>query len=62
MNKNETDCPNCLGEGIEMKSNENEKGFKYEKCCLCRGNKKVSREVEEDFILSLDENLINLYE
>jgi hypothetical protein len=38
------------------------KGFEYEDCSLCHGTGVISEETEEDYLLSLNEDLIDDYE
>ena len=55
------ECPQCLNAKEIMVPKET-KGFKYEKCSLCNGTGVVSEETEEDYLLSLNENLIDDYD
>lgn len=48
-------CPKCLGSKTPMTSKK-EGGFEYKTCTLCDGKGEVSPELEEDFILSLNED------
>lgn len=34
------------------------KGFQYENCSLCNGTGVISEEIEEDYLLSLNEDLL----
>ena len=56
-------CPKCVGSTQDMipKTN-NKKGFEYQTCSLCNGSGVVSEEIEEDYLLSLNEDLIDDYE
>lgn len=51
-------CPKCLGSGQPM-TPKKDTGFEYKICSLCEGKGEVSLELEEDFILSLNEDNIN---
>ena len=48
-------CPKCLSAGQLMEPKET-RGFKYKDCSLCGGNGSVSQELEDDYILSLNED------
>lgn len=49
-------CPKCIGAKVVMEGNFNKKGFHYKECNLCKGSGVVSKELEEDFNLSLNED------
>ena len=51
-------CPKCLGSGQPMTAKK-DVGFEYKKCNICEGTGEVTPELEEDFILSLNEDNIN---
>jgi|TARA_R110000782_G_scaffold126006_2_gene217618 hypothetical protein len=48
-------CPKCLG-AEEIMEPKVDKGFEYKDCSLCRGSGVVTDILEEDFILSLNED------
>jgi len=50
------ECPKCLGVK-EIMTPKKTRGFQYEKCDLCNGSGNVSKELEEDYILSLNEDV-----
>jgi len=52
-------CPKCLGSGEPMTSKKEGVGLEYKTCDLCEGEGNVSQIIEEDFILSLNEDAIN---
>jgi len=52
-------CPKCIGAKEIMVTKTEGRGFMYVKCNLCEGKGTVSKELEEDYILSLDEDSIN---
>lgn len=54
ININKTECPNCLGTG-EVMTAKKTRGFEY-KCNLCNGEKIISKDLAEDYMLSLDPN------
>lgn len=45
---NQCECPKCLGSKEIMIPRET-RGFKYEKCDLCRGDGVVPKELHQDF-------------
>lgn len=49
-------CPKCIG-AKEVMVSKHKRGFKYQDCDLCNGLGYVTKELEEDFILSLNENV-----
>jgi len=55
-------CPKCLSTGEVMEGRKESKGFQYNKCSLCNGIGVVSEETVEDYLLSLNEDLINDYD
>ena len=56
-------CPSCVGstQVIIPKTNGG-KGFEYIDCSLCNGTGIVSEETEEDYLLSINEYLIDDYD
>ena len=48
-------CPKCLG-AEEIMEPKLDKGFQYNDCSLCKGAGVVTDVLEEDFILSLNED------
>ena len=52
-------CPKCVGAKIIMEPKPN-RGFHYISCKLCNGEGTVSKILEDDYILSLDEDNITL--
>lgn len=60
--ENKVECPVCLGVGETMEGRKDSKGFEYKKCNLCKEKGVVDKEIEEDFILSLDEDQIDDYD
>ena len=56
-------CPSCIGSTqVMIPKTNNKKGFEYQECTLCNGSGVVSEETEEDYLLSINEDLINDYE
>jgi hypothetical protein len=56
-------CPKCVGATKVMIPKTNgSKGFEYVDCSLCNGTGIVSKETEEDYLLSLNEDLIDNYD
>lgn len=56
-------CPSCIGSTKVMIPKTNgSKGFEYVNCSLCNGTGVVSEETEEDYLLSINENLIDDYD
>ncbi len=56
-------CPSCIGSTQVMIPKTNgKKGFEYEDCSLCNGTGVVSEEIEEDYLLSINEDLIDDYD
>lgn len=55
---NKVECPACLGAKTVMEGRKESKGFEYKKCNLCKGEGVVSKEIEEDYLLSLNEDLL----
>lgn len=56
-------CPKCIGSTKVMIPKTNgKKGFEYTDCKLCNGTGIVSEEIEEDYLLSLNEDLIDDYD
>ena len=62
MENNKTECPKCLSTGETMEGRKESKGFQYKTCTLCNGTGVVSEEIEEDYLLSLNEDLIDDYD
>lgn len=57
------ECCKCLGSTKVMIPKTNgKKGFEYTDCTLCNGIGIVSEEIEEDYLLSLNEDLIDNYD
>ena len=56
-------CPSCVGSTqVMIPKTNNKKGFEYQTCSLCNGTGVVSEETEEDYLLSINEDLIDDYE
>ena len=56
-------CPSCIGSTqVMIPKTNNKKGFEYQTCSLCNGSGVVSEETEEDYLLSINEDLIDNYE
>lgn len=56
-------CPSCIGATQVMIPKTNgKKGFEYQDCTLCNGSGVVSEETEENYLLSINEDLIDDYE
>ena len=56
-------CPSCVGSTqVMIPKTNNKKGFEYQTCTLCNGTGVVSEEIEEDYLLSINEDLIDDYE
>ena len=56
-------CPSCIGSTqVMIPKTNNKKGFEYQTCSLCNGSGVVSEETEEDYLLSINEDLIDDYE
>lgn len=53
--RNNVECPKCLG-AKEIMTPKKTRGFEYEKCTLCQGTGLVPQELEDDYILSLNED------
>lgn len=52
-------CPKCLAVGTVMIPKLNgQKGFEYVECNLCEGKGEVTSELNDDFLLSLNEDLL----
>ena len=47
---------------LNQPKTNNKKGFEYIKCSLCNGTGVVSEETVEDYLLSLNEDLIDDYD
>ena len=52
---NKVQCNCCLGQGVYMISKSSGRGFEYKDCTLCNGSGRISKELYDDYILSLDE-------
>ena len=61
-NNNNTECPKCLSTGEVMEGRKESKVFQYIKCSLCDGTGGISEEIEEDYLLSINEDLIDDYD
>ena len=61
MSKKTTTCPHCLGAKETMVPRET-RGFKHEKCKLCNGTGEVTHELAEDYVISLNEDIVDDYE
>lgn len=56
-------CPSCVGSTqVMIPKTNNKKGFEYQTCSLCNGTGIVSEETVEDYLLSLNEDLIDDYD
>ena len=56
-------CCKCIGSTKVMIPKTNgKKGFEYKICSLCNGTGVVSEETVEDYLLSLNEDLIDDYD
>ena len=56
-------CPSCVGSTqVMIPKTNNKKGFEYQTCTLCNGIGVVSEETVEDYLLSLNEDLIDDYD
>ena len=56
-------CCKCIGSTqVMIPKTNNKKGFEYQDCTLCNGSGVVSEETEEDYLLSINEDLIDDYE
>ena len=56
-------CCKCIGSTQVMIPKTNgKKGFEYKICSLCNGTGVVSEETVEDYLLSLNEDLIDDYD
>ena len=56
----QTICPQCVGAKEIMQFKQNDRGFEYVTCKLCRGTGIVNTELEEDFKLFINED--NFYD
>lgn len=54
-------CPKCVGAKEIMVAKE-ARGFEYKQCDLCNGNGYVTQELAEDYVLSLNEDIIDFDE
>lgn len=56
-------CPSCVGSTqVMIPKTNNKKGFEYQTCSLCNGTGIVSEETVEDYLLSINEDLIDDYD
>ena len=56
-------CCKCVGAtNVMIPKINGKKGFDYVTCTLCNGSGVVSEETEEDYLLSINEDLIDDYE
>ena len=56
-------CCKCIGSTqVMIPKTNNKKGFEYQTCSLCNGTGIVSEETVEDYLLSLNEDLIDDYD
>jgi DnaJ-class molecular chaperone len=56
-------CPKCIGAtNVMVPKISGKKGFEYQICTLCNGTGVISEEIEEDYLLSLNEDLIDDYD
>lgn len=56
-------CPKCVGSiKVMIPKTNGKKGFEYTECSLCNGIGIVSEETEEDYLLSINEDLIDDYD
>ncbi len=52
-------CSKCIGAtNVMIPKTNGKKGFQYENCSLCNGTGVISEEIEEDYLLSLNEDLL----
>ena len=56
MKHNQTECPKCLGIGEVMEPKKKGKGFTYSTCNLCNGEKKVTKQLYDDYLFSMNED------
>lgn len=56
-------CPKCVGAtNVMVPKTNGKKGFEYQTCTLCNGTGIVSEEIAEDYLLSINEDLIDDYD
>ena len=56
-------CCKCIGSTqVMIPKTNNKKGFEYIRCSLCNGTGVISEEMEEDYLLSINEDLIDDYD
>jgi len=56
-------CPKCVGAtNVMIPKTNGKKGFEYQTCSLCNGTGVISEEIEEDYLLSINEDLIDDYD
>ena len=56
-------CSKCVGAtNVMIPKTNGKKGFDYISCTLCNGTGVISEEIEEDYLLSLNEDLIDDYD
>jgi len=56
MINNKIECPHCLAVGTIMEGKSTGRGFEYVTCKLCHGTGTVDSIINDDYILSLDED------
>ena len=53
-------CPKCVGAtNVMVPKTNGKKGFQYITCTLCNGVGYISDVLEEDYLLSLNEDLLD---
>jgi hypothetical protein len=52
-------CPKCIG-AKEVMVPKKPRGFEYASCSLCSGTGIVTPELSEDYVLSLNEDVLNI--
>ena len=56
-------CSKCVGAtNVMVPKTNGKKGFEYQTCSLCNGTGTISEEMEEDYLLSINEDLIDDYD
>ena len=56
-------CCKCVGAtNVMIPKINGKKGFDYVTCTLCNGTGVISEEMEEDYLLSINEDLIDDYD
>jgi hypothetical protein len=52
-------CPKCMGAtNVMVPKTNGKKGFEYQDCTLCNATGTISDVLEEDYLLSLNEDLL----